>query len=178
MNIFDIVIAALLIFAFARGLMKGFFVEVASLIALVGGVWGAIHFSYFAAALLEERVEWDENYISLTAFAITFIAIVVAVSFLGKMLTKMANFAALGLINKIFGGVFALLKSVVILSVIFVFFARINSTIPFVGKETLENSILYEPVKNIVPSIFPSIIKEFDSEETETNNSVSFYEKR
>ncbi|MBL4605010.1 MAG: CvpA family protein, partial [Flavobacteriaceae bacterium] len=40
MNIFDIVIAVLLIFAFVRGFMKGFFVEVASLIALVGGVFG------------------------------------------------------------------------------------------------------------------------------------------
>ena len=44
---------------------------------------------------LEERVDWDENYISLTAFAITFIAIVIAVSFLGKVLTKMADFAML-----------------------------------------------------------------------------------
>lgn len=177
MNIFDIVIAALLVFAFVRGFMKGFFVEVASLIALVGGVWGAIHFSYFVAGLLEERVSWDENYISLAAFAITFIAIVVAVSMLGKVLTKMADFAALGLINKIMGGVFALLKSVVILSVIFVFFSRINSTIPFVGKETLNNSILYAPVKSIVPSIFPSIIKEFESKETEINNSLSYSEK-
>jgi membrane protein required for colicin V production len=177
MNIFDIVIAALLVFAFVRGFMKGFFVEVASLIALVGGVWGAIHFSYFVADLLEERVEWEENYISLAAFAITFILIVVAVSALGKALTKMADFAALGLVNKIMGGFFALLKSVVILSVIFVFFSRINSTIPFVGKETLESSILYAPVKSIVPSIFPSIIKEFDSEESELNNSLSFYEK-
>lgn len=177
MNIFDIVIAALLIFAFARGLMKGFFVEVASLIALVGGVYGAIHFSYFAAGFLEDRVDWDENYIALTAFAITFIAIVVAISFLGKMLTKMADFAALGLVNKILGGIFALLKSVVILSVIFVFFSRVNSSIPFVGKETLDNSILYAPVKSIVPTIFPSIIREFESEESEINNNVSFFEK-
>ena len=157
--------------------MKGFFVEVASLIALVGGVWGAIHFSYFAASLLEERVEWDENYIALTAFAITFIAIVIAVSFLGKMLTKMADFAALGLINKIFGGVFALLKSIVILSVIFVFFSRINTTIPFVGEETLENSLLYEPVKSVVPSVFPAIVEEFESKQSHTNNTTSFYEK-
>lgn len=177
MNIFDIVIAALLVFAFVRGFMKGFFVEVASLIALVGGVWGAIHFSYFVADLLEERVDWEENYVSLAAFAITFILIVVAVSALGKALTKMADFAALGLVNKIMGGIFALLKSVVILSVIFVFFSRINSTIPFVGKETLDTSILYAPVKSIVPTIFPSIIKEFDSEESELNNSMSYYEK-
>ena len=85
----------------------------------------------------------------------------------------MADFAALGLINKILGGVFALLKSVVILSVIFVFFARINSTIPFVGKDTLDTSILYAPVKEIVPTIFPSIIREIDSKEKELNSETS-----
>jgi membrane protein required for colicin V production len=158
--------------------MKGFFVEVASLIALVGGVFGAIHFSYFASDVLEEHVDWDENYIALTAFAVTFIAIVIAVSFLGKVLTKMADFAALGLINKILGGVFALLKSVLILSVIFVFFARLNNNLLFVGKETLDNSILYAPVKSIVPSVFPSIIKEIEEKDIKINNTISLNEKQ
>jgi len=167
MNVFDIVIAVILVFAFTRGFMKGFFIEVASLIALIGGVYGTIHFSYFAGNILENYLDWDENYIALTAFAVTFIVIVIAVSSLGKFLTKMADLAALGLINKIFGGVFALLKSVVILSVIFVFFARINNTIPFIEKDTLDNSILYNPVKEIVPSIFPSIIQEIDAQKKE-----------
>lgn len=171
MNVFDIVIAVILIFAFVRGFSKGFFVEVASLIALVGGVYGAIHFSYFVGGLLQSRVDWDENYISITAFAITFIVIVVAVSFLGKALTKMADFAMLGMVNKVLGGVFALLKSIVILSVIFVFFTRINRTIPFVSQKTLDESILYEPVKDIVPTIFPSIIEEIESKEIDLNNS-------
>ena len=178
MNIFDIVIIVLLIFAFLRGFMKGFFVEVASLIALIGGIFGAIHFSYFASDILEDYVDWDENYIALTAFAVTFIAIVVAVSFLGKVLTKMANLAALGLVNKILGGVFALLKSILILSVIFVFFARINSNLLFIGKETLDNSILYAPVKSIVPSVFPSIIKEIEQTEIQINNTVNLHEKQ
>tara|TARA_B110000259_G_scaffold124831_1_gene141350 strand:- start:175 stop:762 length:588 start_codon:yes stop_codon:yes gene_type:complete len=167
MNIFDIVIAVILIIAFIRGFMKGFFVEVASLIALIGGIYGAIHFSYFAANILKKYVAWSENYIALTAFAVTFIAIVIAVSSLGKVFTKMADFVALGLINKILGGVFALLKSVVILSVIFVFFARVNSTIPFIEKQTLDASILYAPVKEIVPTIFPAIIKEIDEKKNE-----------
>ena len=173
MNVFDIIITVLLIFAFVRGLMKGFFVEVASLIALIGGVYGAIHFSYFAASILDSYVDWDENYIALTAFAITFIAIVITVSSLGKVFTKIADFAALGLINKVLGGIFALLKSVVILSVVFVFFSRVNNTLPFVSKSTLDSSILYAPVKSIVPTIFPSIIREIETKESELNNSSS-----
>ena len=162
MNVFDIVIAALLIFGFVRGVMKGLFVEVASLAALIGGVYGAIHFSYFIGDFLKEAVSWDQEYVSLAAFAGTFITIIVTIALLGKMLTKLADFAALGIINKILGGVFGAIKIGLILSVIFIFFGKMNDTIPFVKKETLEESILYAPVKKIAPTIFPSIIKNED----------------
>jgi membrane protein required for colicin V production len=159
MNIFDIVIAALLIFGFVRGVMKGLFVEVASLVALIAGVYGAIHFSYFIGDFLKESVSWSEEYVSLTAFAGTFIIIIIVISLLGKVLTKLADFASLGIINKILGGVFGALKIGLILSVVFIFFGKINNTIPFIKKKTLEESILYKPVKKVVPTIFPSIMK-------------------
>ena len=162
MNVFDIVIAALLIFGFVRGVIKGLFVEVASLAALIGGVYGAIHFSYFIGDFLKEAVSWSQEYISLAAFAGTFIIIIVTISLLGKMLTKLADFAALGIINKILGGVFGAIKIGLILSVVFIFFGKMNDTIPFVKKETLNESILYAPVKKIAPTIFPSIIKNED----------------
>ncbi|MEZ7916067.1 MAG: CvpA family protein, partial [Polaribacter sp.] len=146
MNVFDIVIAALLIFGFVRGVMKGLFVEVASLAALIGGVYGAIHFSYFIGDFLKEAVSWDQEYVSLAAFAGTFITIIVTIALLGKMLTKLADFAALGIINKILGGVFGAIKIGLILSVVFIFFGKMNDTIPFVKKETLDESILYAPV--------------------------------
>jgi len=159
MNIFDIVIAALLIFGFVRGVMKGLFVEVASLVALIAGVYGAIHFSYFIGDFLKESVSWSEEYVSLAAFAGTFIVIIIVIAFLGKILTKLADFASLGVINKILGGVFGALKIGLILSVVFIFFGKINDTIPFIKKKTLEESILYKPVKKVAPTIFPSIIK-------------------
>ena len=162
MNVFDIVIAALLIFGFVRGVMKGLFVEVASLAALIGGVYGAIHFSYFIGDLLKEAVSWDQEYVSLAAFAGTFITIIVTIALLGKMLTKLADFAALGIINKILGGVFGAIKIGLILSVVFIFFGKMNDTIQFVKKETLDESILYAPVRKIAPTIFPSIIKNED----------------
>jgi membrane protein required for colicin V production len=171
MNIFDIIIAALLLFGFVRGLMKGLFVEVASLAALAGGVYGAIHFSYLISNFLEQQVTWKTEYVSLVAYAVTFILIVVVISLVGKGLTKIANFASLGIINKGLGGLFGLLKIGLILSVIFIFFGKMNDTIPFVKKEKLEASILYQPVKKIAPMIFPSMIngvneKKGDKKET------------
>lgn len=165
MSTFDIIIAALLLFGFVRGLMKGLFVEVASLVALVAGVYGAIHFSYFLGEWLKGSVSWDEKYITLVAFAGTFVVIIFVIAIMGKILTKIANFASLGILNKLLGGVFGALKIGLILSVVFIFFGKINDTIPFVNKESLKESILYKPVKKIAPMIFPSIIKDDKSTE-------------
>ncbi len=160
MNVLDIVLGALILFGLVRGLMKGFFVEVASIVALILGVYGAIHFSNFVAEFLESRVEWDEQYINITAFAVTFIIIVIAIAMAGKALTKLADFAALGILNKLLGGVFGALKIGLILSIILIVFNRLNSTFPLVEEHEIKSSILYNPVKSIAPFIFPSIIKE------------------
>ena len=160
MNVFDIVILVFLLYGFIKGIIKGLFIEVASLVALVGGIWGAIHFSYFVGDFLEESVTWSEKKISLAAFAITFIIIIVVVSMLGKFLTKLADLAALGLVNKVLGGVFGFVKIGLVLSIVFIFFHRLNDSISFVDDETLEESMLYESVKSIAPAIFPSIIND------------------
>jgi membrane protein required for colicin V production len=158
MNTFDIIIAAILLFGFIRGLMKGFFVELASLVSLIAGVYGAIHFSYFVGNFLKDKVEWEERYISIIAFAITFIAIVIVISLLGKLFTKVADFASLGILNKLLGGAFGALKLGLIVSVLLIVFDKLNSTIPFVNKENTEDSILYGPVKNLAPMIFPNFL--------------------
>lgn len=165
MGVLDIILAALLLFGLVRGFMKGLFVEVASLVALVAGVYGAIHFSNFAAEFLQGRFDWSEKTINITAFAITFVIIILAISLAGKALTKIADFAALGILNKLLGGVFGALKIGLILSVLLIVFDKMNKTIPFVDKADLEDSILYKPVKSLAPMIFPSIIKSDDEEE-------------
>ncbi len=172
MSVLDIILAALLLFGLVRGFMKGLFVEVASLVALVAGVYGAIHFSNFAAAFLQTRTEWNEKTINITAFAITFVVIILVISLAGKALTKLADFAALGIINKLLGGVFGALKIGLILSVVLIVFNKMNNTIPFVGEDDLEDSILYKPVKSLAPMIFPSIIKS-DEENPEDNTNTT-----
>lgn len=162
MSVIDIVLAALILFGLVRGFMKGLFVEVASLIALIAGVYGAIHFSNYAATYLQEHTSWEEHTINICAFAITFIVIVLAIGLAGKALTKLADFAALGIINKLFGAVFGALKIALILSVILNIFDRMNNTITFFEKDTIADSILYEPVKSIVPLIYPSVMNETD----------------
>jgi membrane protein required for colicin V production len=171
MAIIDIVLVALLGFGLIRGFFKGLFVEVASLVALVAGIYGAIHFSYYVADLLIEHAEWSEKTINITAFAITFVVIVLVIALAGKALTKLADFAALGFLNKLLGGVFGMLKIGLILSILLIIFDKMNSTITFVDEEHTKDSILYKPVKSLAPMLFPTIIKaELTDEENTTEN--------
>lgn len=159
MNIIDIIIAALLVFGFVRGLIKGLFVEIASLVALIAGIYGAIHFSFYVGNVLAKYVSWEERYITIVAFAITFGVIVLVIALLGKIFTKIADFASLGLLNKILGGVFGALKAALILSIVLLVFSKLNDTLPFISEAQQNDAILYEPVKELAPTLFPSFVK-------------------
>ena len=123
-------------------------------------MYGAVHFSNYAAEFLSDRFEWGEKTINIIAFAITFVAIVFAISLAGKALTKLADFAALGILNKLLGGLFGGLKTALILSILLLIFNTLNKTIPFVSDEEIDTSVLYKPVKSLAPMIFPNFINE------------------
>ena len=168
MNIFDIIIVALLLFGFIRGLFKGLFLEVASFVALITGIYGAIHFSHYIKDLLITSVSWEEKYITLISFAITFMVIVLAITLIGKLFTKIADFASLGILNKLLGGIFGALKIGLLLSVILLIFSKLNNKLPFISNEQQESAILYKPIKNLAQTIFPEFIKvEKDKDEKE-----------
>lgn len=173
MNTFDIIISALLLFGFIRGVFKGLFVEVASLVALVAGVYGAIHFSYFVGDFLAKRVSWDEKFVTLISFSITFGIIVLVISLIGKLLTKIADFASLGLVNKFLGGFFGALKIGLILSIVLIVFSKLNNTIPFVSADEQENATLFEPIKKLAPTIFPNFLTVGEDKINENSNATS-----
>ncbi len=164
MNTIDIIFGIILLLGFIQGFKKGLFVELASLVGLIAAVYGAIHFSHIAANWLAERTSWTEKVINLAAFAITFVIIVLIVSLAGKLLTKIANFAMLGIINKIAGAAFAVIKYAFLLSVVIMFLNEANERIGFVSEKAMEESILFSPVKSIAPALLPSILEKAKEE--------------
>lgn len=169
MNTIDIIIAILLIIGFVRGVFKGLFVEIASLLSLVLGIYVATHFSYFVGNYLSKSVTWDERYIKLASFAITFLIVVLGISLLGKLFTKVADAAALGLLNKILGGAFGALKYALIASVILLLLEKVNTVLPIIPAEQKEKSILYQPLKKIAPFLFSEFFTEITASETLEN---------
>tara|TARA_B110000459_G_scaffold46844_1_gene52267 strand:- start:2193 stop:2711 length:519 start_codon:yes stop_codon:yes gene_type:complete len=158
MSVIDIIVGALILYGVVKGLFKGFFVEVTSLLALLVGVYGAVHFSNYAAQILLNNFQWSEKTTNITAFAVTFVSIVIVISLAGKALTRLADFAALGLLNKVLGALFGGTKIALIISVLLLIFSTLNKTIPFASNDEIEASLLYTPVKSLAPMILPDLM--------------------
>lgn len=162
MNSLDIILAIFLIIGLIQGLRKGFFIELASLVGLVLGVVGAIYFSHIVAGFLASFTNWEEQTLNLVSFAITFIGIVIIVSLIARILTKAADFVALGILNKLMGGLFGLIKTAFFLSVLLLFINSFEKEMSFMDEEKKEASILYKPVASLAPLVLPKLIKELN----------------
>lgn len=163
MSFFDIIVAALLAFSLYKGITNGLFVEIASFISLLLGIYIAIKFSSFMKELIMKHVSWNPNTIQITAFILTFILVVIGVYFLAKILTGIADFAFLGWANKLGGGFFRVLKTILILSIFIALFEKMNFNETFVKKETLDKYFFYNPVKKVAAFVYPSIEKWYDT---------------
>jgi len=163
----DIVLGLLLLYGLFKGVQNGLLVELASIVALVAGLYGAIHFSYIVGNYMASHWDWNERTMSLLSFIITFFIIVIVVVMAGKLLTKIAEFAMLGLLNKIAGGLFGILKVAIILGALLIFMESVNKNLRLINADTKSESVLYDPIRNIGDLVFSAVIKsETDNEDS------------
>lgn len=161
MNTIDIVIGLIFLIAFFMGFRKGLLRSLASLIGLIVGVYCAMYFSGYVRVYIEKWFNWSEDLTSIASFLITFFLIMLLFSILGGLLTKVVNFAMLGIFNRLFGGIFNVLKFAFLISVVFMF-VKASEDYRILSPEQRRTSVLYEPVASIAPAILPAIMKEVD----------------
>lgn len=157
MNYFDAIIAIPLVWGLINGFRKGFIVEISSLLALVLGLYGAVRFSFIAGQWINEHYQWSEKAVQLVSFLITFSAIVILVHLMARAVHKLVKLAALGLVNRIAGALFGGLKYLLLVSGLLYLLMSADERYPFLGEETKNNSLLLEPVSEIIPLFFPVI---------------------
>ena len=112
----DLVILIFTAFLLIKGVWKGFVKEVAGIIAVVLAVFISFRFHKDTAGYLVSFI--DEKYATVTAYLMLFLAVYLAVMMFGNLLDKVLKSVFLGGVNRILGGVFGLLKSVLWLTLI------------------------------------------------------------
>jgi len=155
MNILDLIILVPLAWSAYKGFSKGLIISIASLLALLLGIYGAIKFSDITSDYLIKQFELTTEYLHIISFAITFILIVVAIHLLARVLDKIVKAVALGLINRISGALFGMIKTAFILSIIILLINKFDAKTGLISIEQKENSLLFEPLSKVAPMIFP-----------------------
>ncbi len=157
MNWIDFVIVALLFYGLVQGFIDGLITEIAELAALVLGIWGAIHFSWWTADKFEIWFDMQSHWTGIISFAVTFAVIITVIYLLGKLFDSLLKAMSLGFVIKSLGAVFGAFKFALVLSVIFVFLNTIDEKKHFLPSDTINSSMLYNPIADLVPAIFPIV---------------------
>ncbi|MCK5171262.1 MAG: CvpA family protein, partial [Bacteroidales bacterium] len=103
MNTIDLVFAILLLWSAYRGYTKGFIVQLATLAALLLGILGAVLFSDITSGIIIKKFDISGQYLPIISFAVTFVVIVIGVHLFAKMLNKLIDAIALGIVNRLLG---------------------------------------------------------------------------
>jgi membrane protein required for colicin V production len=166
MNYLDIIIAVPLIWGLYRGFTKGFVIELATLIAVCLGMFGAIKFSYFVSNYCRENFNWTSEYLPLISFVITFLIIVILVYLIAKAIEQFVRLAALGIFNRVAGSVFGILKFAIALSCLIYVLNTSHPGDKIIPEEQQEGSLLFKPVASIATTVIPVFQKRNDGELT------------
>ena len=153
----DIIIILILLIGAIMGFMKGLLIEVATLAALVAGVYAAIRYSDYVAGVLEDFLNLNPQYSTPVALAVTFLLVVVVIFIIGKLLTKLADAVSLGLVNKLFGALFGAAKAFILICVLLLCVDALNGKFHFLSKEKAQKSVLYYPFLNFAEQTYHSI---------------------
>ncbi len=157
MSYLDLIILIPLAWAGFKGFKKGFILEVFSLLALFAGIYSAIQFSNYAADFLKDELKIVSDYLPIISFAVTFLAVVIGVYFLGKAVQKVVHIASLEILNRIAGAVFSILKTTLIFCVLIFFLQAADQKMQIIPKEEKEKSMLYIPLLKLSVGILPAI---------------------
>lgn len=155
MGILDIILLLVFIPEIIHGLTKGLIRQVAGLIAVVLGVWLAIHYTPDVAKWLGMQIEAGDQVVRILSFTVVMLTGVAAFELLGILATKLVDIASLGVINRVAGMLFGALKTAVLLAILVFVFDSLNGKWELVAPEHLEGSVVYTWLKGFAPRIFP-----------------------
>ncbi len=157
MNILDIILIIPIVWFGYRGYTRGFILSITSLIALIAGIYFSIHFSSVVAAWLLTEFGLNSQYLNIIAFIITFAAVVVVIQIVGRFLDQIADWAALGMLNRIAGLALGLGKSVITLGVLIFVINSFDVNQKLITHKMRSESLLYQPLSGVVPKIWPTV---------------------
>ncbi|MBK6267036.1 CvpA family protein [Marivirga sp. S37H4] len=167
MKTLDILLLIPLIFGAYLGFRKGLLLEIVSLVAFVLAIVGAFKLLDFGIELLQPYFEKWDTALPIISFIVLFIAILLIVNLIGKIVKKVLDMTLLGGLDNFAGAVLGLLKWAFGVSLVLWMAESVDVSI---SAEMAEGTYIYPTVASFAPFVLdlfsaylPFIQEVFDS---------------
>ena len=157
MQIIDIILIVPFLWFGFKGLTNGLLKELFSTLALLLGLYVAIHFSSYVGNILAGLLSSTSPYFKLSCFAITFIFALLGMKLGTWIVERFFSKVGIGWLNKLGGLIFGLLKGIFIVGAILYLLNNFDKNNTIIEQDTKKKSLLYYPISNFVTTVYPSL---------------------
>ncbi len=160
LNNLDYIILAILVLFVILGYRKGIIVGLATIAALILGIYAAVHFSNYLDATLTEHLHPSAKWLPILSFSITFVLVVIIVMIVAKLTEKLVDLVGMGFFNHLGGAVLGLLKGVILVSILMFLFRSLDPNGKWLTEKDKKGSAFYSRTEEV----FPRLMKTFGGE--------------
>ena len=126
MNLFDILVSIIFGFCLIRGIFRGLVKELSSIIGVMAGYFAAYSYYPYLSKFLSQWIS-VVAYSKIIGFLVIFIGVFLIISILGVIIKYLMSIAFLGWADRVSGGIFGLIKGLLIVSILFIVFTTFLS---------------------------------------------------
>jgi membrane protein required for colicin V production len=152
MNWIDFTILIIIVLAFLNGYRRGAFKEISTFLGLILGIVFAVNNADWLVAQLHGKFNFSPTVLYMTSYILVLAVSIALLKILGHFFYKLVKIAPLKTANKISGGVFGIIKGLVVISLILLLFLFPT---PFRSIDgAIESSATAKPIRTFVPFIY------------------------
>tara|TARA_S200000501_G_scaffold94654_1_gene88058 strand:- start:493 stop:966 length:474 start_codon:yes stop_codon:yes gene_type:complete len=149
MNLIDSICLIILIYGSYKGFKNGIVSEVLSFFGILLGIYLSKKYYLVVDEYLVTVFDSTNQLVSLISVILIFTLTIIISKILSKVITKALNIMALGLLNKLIGSVFGLLKYLLILCIITFIFLKANDLFVFIETNKIEETQIFSKIQKI-----------------------------
>tara|TARA_B100001287_G_C22634092_1_gene506655 strand:- start:261 stop:758 length:498 start_codon:yes stop_codon:yes gene_type:complete len=149
MGYLDLFFSLIIAWGAYSGFSKGVLKELASIIGVVVGIFLVKNYYQYLDLKLKPIFESDTILISFLSALLIFLITIILSKIIAKLLTKVLKIIALGLLNRIIGSFFGMIKTVLLLCIMVFIFSNLNKVIEIAEREQLNESFFYTKIEKI-----------------------------
>lgn len=155
MNWFDLVIVILILITLIKGFFSGFVMQVATLAGIILGAIFAGKLAEIIAPELIELVEGSSHIIGPLSYIIAFVAILVGLFFIGKLLESFIDALQMGMLNRLAGALFCSVKWIIIFSIVLNLIVEFDQDKRIIKEEVRNESYTYPYIAKVAQTVIP-----------------------